>query len=97
MGEVTLEGEQLVKSWRYAQERLAQAKSEVNRAECDVLNTTNALGRWLAPGDAKAGETFCVWYGDSLIQCFVRYAPSDGVAGDFEITVRKRGRSLIRA
>lgn len=66
--DVTREGREHIERWQRAVTKLADAKSAVNRAECELSNSTNALGKWLAPDDAKEGEKFCVWHGDSLMQ-----------------------------
>lgn len=88
--EVTNDGEQRIKRWLGAQESEARAKSVLNRLECETKNAHNDLAKWMIPVDAKAGETICVWYGDSLIQVEV----VDPGNYDYRITVRKRGRSL---
>jgi hypothetical protein len=86
--DVTREGIDLIDRWSRAVSQLEAAKNAVIRAECELSNATNALGKWLMPDDAKEGEKFCVWHGDSLIQ-----AENKGNSR-FAISVRKRGRSL---
>ncbi len=86
--DVTHEGKAHIERWQRAVTQLADAKSAVNRADCELSNSTNALGKWLTPDDAKEGEKFCVWYGDSLIA-----AESKG-NHSYAVTMRKRGRSL---
>ena len=88
---MTVEGAALIDRWQRAVSQQAEARSAETRASCELSNATNALGEWLTPNDAKEGETFCVWHGDSLIA-----AESLG-NHDFAITVRKRGRSLSGA
>ncbi len=86
--DVTDEGKLLIDTWLDCQTNLERARSAVNSADCALSNAKNALGTWLCPTDANLGETFCVWYGSSLIQAtFVS-------CGTYEITVRKRGRGL---
>ena len=93
--DVTHEGERLIKAWLKSEEVLARAQSAVNGAACDLSMSARALGRWMCPGDAKAHETFCIWYGDSLIQVTVVTPPRTPLAGgEFTITIRARGRSL---
>jgi hypothetical protein len=65
---ITHDGQQLVKQWQAANQRLKQAKQEVNSAECVVANTTTTLGKWLCPEDATIGETFSIWAFGGLIQ-----------------------------
>ena len=86
--QVTHEGKDLIDRWQRAQEKLALLKSQVTGAECALTNATNALGKWLSPDDAKIGEIFCVWHGDSLIstECVEQ--------NRYVVKVRKRGRSL---
>lgn len=93
--EVTHDGEQHIKAWLSAQERLQRAKDELNRAQCDLANSTNALAKWILPEDAKPGEKICVWYYDALIQVEPSpHHPNPG--GDAIITTRKRGREFSR-
>lgn len=82
------EQERTTKCWSRAVSQLEAAKSAMIKAECELSNATNALGKWLMPDDAKEGEVFCVWHGDSLIQ-----AENKGNSR-YAISVRKRGRSL---
>lgn len=94
--DVSRDGDKLIKDWLHAQRRLEGAKREVNSAECDLLNSTNALAKWMLPDDAKPGEKIAVWYGDSLIQ--VEPPPCHPVpGGDAKVTVRQRGRSISLA
>lgn len=86
--DVTREGRNLIDRWSRAVSQLKAAKNAVTRAECELSNATNALGKWLMPDDAKEGEKFCVWHGDSLIQ-----AENKGNR-HHAISVRKRGVSL---
>lgn len=86
--EPTKEGKDLIDRWRSALEEQRRAESRLNSAQCEVSNATNALGKWLVPGDAVMQEKFCIWYGDSLIEA----AKKD--QNSFSVNVRKRGRSL---
>ncbi len=65
--DVTKEGEQLIKRWKYATEQKADLKRRLNKAECELKNAEIALADWLLPKDAVANEKFCVWCGDSLV------------------------------
>ena len=67
-GEVTREGKELIERWEAANRAVKNIKSSLNRAECEARNAERALGRWLLPSDAVAGEVFNVWYGNDLIQ-----------------------------
>ncbi len=86
--EITHEGKAHIERWQRAITQLADAKSAVNRADCELSNATNALGKWLMPDDAMEGEKFCVWHGDLLI------AAENKGNHAYVVTVRKRGRSL---
>lgn len=88
MQDVTNEGKQLIDRWRNSQKRLDDARQAVIRAECDLSNSRNELGKWLTPEDALNGEQFCVWYGDSLIT-----ATKDQT--NYKVDIRKRGKSLV--
>ena len=89
--EPTSEGKNHIDRWLAAQEQLRRCKSSLNSAECEVSNSTTELGKWMMPNDAKDGENFYVWYGDSIFQVVKK--PN----GDFEITVRTRGKALRAA
>lgn len=91
--ELTSEGERLVKAWLDAKQEVDRTKSHLNRAECDVTNTQNALAKWMLPEDAKPGEKIAVWYGDSLIQVEVPLQSHMTAP----ITIRKRGKRLRAA
>jgi hypothetical protein len=88
MSDVVSEGTRLIDRWRKSQEQLDRAKSAVTKAECEVSNAQNELGKWLTPADAKNGEQFCVWHGDSLIT-----ATKD--QSNYKVEIRKRGKSLM--
>ena len=80
----TEEGNRLINQWEKTKSRVASLKQQLNSAECDMHNARNALGKWMCPGDAKEGESFCVWVGDGMLQVtFERF-------GDYKINWRKR-------
>lgn len=88
IGKVTPSGERLINNWRHATLRVERAKSELNYANNDLMVCERELGKWLCPGDAGITETFCVWYGDSLITA------RQVADGRYSIAVRTKGRSL---
>ena len=90
MSDVTRDGEELIKRWMRAVELEETAKRSLNSAETEVLNSRNALSKWLLPDDAKTGEVIAVWYGDSLIEVTV-------TNGDPKLRIRSRGKSLMSA
>ena len=93
---VTDECERLIKAWRDTIDLTSSLRNELNRAETDRRNAAVALGRWLTPGDAKAGETFCVWHGDSLISAeVITPSTTPAAGGDFRIGIRMRGRQPL--
>lgn len=78
---------QAVERWRLAIVDYDRAKSALNRAECEVSNATNDLGKLLAPADLQEGETVGIWVRvdgkEELVM--VRW----GRHGDYEVTVRE--------
>lgn len=90
--EVTSEGERRIKRWENAINDERRARSDLTSAECERENAATDLGKWLVPSDAKEGEKFCVWYGDSLIQAEVVGNP---VNNNFKLTIRARGKSTL--
>lgn len=80
--------EDLIKRWILCQIELDRIKSSINRAECELSNSKNELGKWLVPEKPLVGEIFCIWYGDSLISVTVKDVNT------FDVTVRQRGKSL---
>lgn len=87
--EVTRDIENHIKRWKFATEQVADLKQQLNKAECEMRNSETALAKQLLPGDAKANEKFCVWYGDSLIAA--RHNN-----GSHFVELRTRGRSWNR-
>lgn len=78
--------EQSIRRWEHAKERVKNAKSELNSAECSLTNATNYLGRWLSPDDAKDGEQFSVWVEGKML---VIEKTLSGELGDFKVEWRK--------
>jgi len=80
-----------VRRWEQALAALNAAKNEVNRADCELRNATNDLGKWLDPGDLAEGESVGVYVRDSndqevLLSCKKTHRGRT----DYEITKRKR-------
>jgi len=86
--DVTHEGKELIDRWRNTQKYLREAQEKVKKAELEVDAARDALGKWLTPDDARNGETFCVWYGDSLITAAKNQ-------NSYGVEIRKRGKSLL--
>ncbi len=89
--EPTRKGEELISAWRKALERVQRAEAELKKAESDLKSSAFSLGDWLTPRDARPGETFCVWFGDSLIAAEYQ---ENGVE-PYIVKIRKRGKSLV--
>ncbi len=89
--EPTSEGKRLIDEWQAAVKELEARKRLINSLECHMHNARNALGKWLMPIDAKDGEQFCIWYGDSLITAT---APTRNHSSDYDVQIRSRGRAL---
>ncbi len=83
---VTRDVEDHIKRWKFAINNVANLKSKLSKAECELRNAETALAKCLLPGDANADEKFCVWYGDSLI------AASHNSGRHF-VELRTRGQS----
>lgn len=83
---VTKDGEDKVKRWKFAIKEVADLKQRLNRAESELRNSETDLAEWLLPADVKASETFCVWYGDSLIRAKCENGTSS-------VELRTRGKS----
>jgi hypothetical protein len=90
------DGEQLLRAWLYAKERVRTAERELNSAQCDQSNTQTELVRWLLPRDAKEGEKIAVWFGDSLVQAECTRAICDGLH-EGKITIRQEGKTIREA
>ena len=84
-GEPTQTGLKLIERWTNAEKVKRHLVRDLAVADEDIDEAVNALGRWMAPGDMKVGETICVWHGNSLIA--VKLTPDKS----YEISVRKRG------
>ena len=85
---VTGEVHNLVRRWELSNKGLASARSQVNKAECENANAKNALSKLLLPKDAKPGEVFNLWYGDSLLSASVDEHQN------YSVSVRQMGKSL---
>ncbi len=85
---VTGEVHNLIRRWEGSRRRLDQAKAQVNAAECESANAKNALGKLLLPKDAKPGEVFNLWYGDSLLSASV------DEHSNYSVSVRQMGKSI---
>lgn len=88
MQDVTSKGKELIERWQAASKRGAQLRSDAEKATRDLQTAEEQLAMWLLPVDAKEGEKFCVWYGDSLIGVVE-------LENGYEVTVRTRGKSLM--
>lgn len=88
MSEVTSKGKELVDQWKAAVKIAERAKGDLVKAQRELQSAEEHLAMWLLPEDAKEGEQFCVWYGDSLIS-------AKEMENGYEITTRKRGKSLL--
>ena len=86
---VTKDVEALVKRWKSAAEEVRDLKRKLSNAECELSNSETDLAKCLLPGDAKANEKFCVWYGDSLIAACHNN-------GAYFVELRMRGRGWDR-
>jgi len=56
-----------IQRWTMALRRVQDSKAKLNNDECELLNATNELGKWLTPDDAKQGEVFDICDGDGII------------------------------
>lgn len=90
--DITSEGKRLIERWQRAEAEVKAKKAQLNSAECERSNAKNTLAKWLIPPDARTGEIFCVWHGDSLIS--VDTGALHVGSNDPVITVRTRGKSL---
>lgn len=79
--------QKLIDRYNAAKERLRNADSAKNSAECELANATTALCKWLVPEDAKPEERFCVWNGDWLYEI----VKSPRGMNDFTVAVTERG------
>lgn len=57
----------LLRRWTSANRGLAEAKHQLNSAECELLNSESELAKFLLPEDACKGESFHIWIGDGLL------------------------------
>lgn len=83
---VTEHGETKITRWKFTTEEVADLKRRLNKAQCELANAESDLAKWLLPDDAKANETFCIWYGDSLVQAKCEN-------GSSSVELRTRGKN----
>lgn len=87
---VTKDGEDLIKRWKFAAERVRCLKRDLNLAETELLNSETALAKFLLPDDARIDEKIGIWYGDSLI------AAKCDINGHHSVELRTRGKDWDR-
>lgn len=88
IGNATAEGRGLLERWFATSRELERIKGHVNSAQCAYNNAHNALGKWMMPSDARPGEKFSIWFGDTMIEV----TNTRGVDGhDYVISERRRG------
>lgn len=58
----------LIIRWQNAADRVKNAKSELNSAECELDNARNVLGKSLCPKDSQVGERFHIWLDNNMIE-----------------------------
>lgn len=75
MGEYSIEPvrkiAEAINDWQKAKVRVEQTEKAAVVAKQDLMQAEQVLAEWLVPKDAKGGEKFCIWYGNSLIQVAV--------------------------
>ena len=86
MTEVTNDGVAKIKRWKFATDQVRDLKQRLNKAECELANSGTDLAKFLLPEDAMAHESFCVWFGDSLIA-------AKKESGVCSVSLRTRGKS----
>ena len=79
-----------VQRWIHALDSQNRAKADLNRAECEMLNAINELGKFLTPEDAEPGEKFQLWYGDGILSVTKR-------VNDYTIGWRKQPSAKVMA
>jgi len=102
-GDVTREGERLLKRWLESLEETRRAKEHLTRAESDESNAHSELAKWLMPPDMKPSEKIGVWVGDSLFQVEMVERVAHSVEGgephfsyEPKVTIRSRGKDFWR-
>lgn len=89
---ISSEGLDLIRRWDTAQKRVEAAKRELNSAEAELANSTNALGKWMVPAP-KSGEQPPI--GEQFNICIENgfLAVKQVSANDFEVKWRVKPRS----
>lgn len=65
--DVIRRGQELIKKWQDATEKLKQAERLVAESKSELFDSEDKLGAWLAPDDMKVGEEIGVWHGSEII------------------------------
>lgn len=81
-----------VRAWRFAQRELERLRLQCADAVNIERSAENDLAKLLLPRDAKEGEKFCVWFGDSLLEVEAKDLDSRSNT----VRVRTRGTTLGR-
>lgn len=90
---VSSETHTLVSRWLTAFAKHTAAGRELNERETVLREAEKSLGEFLAPDDAKPGEIFNIWYGDSLLA--VRVSLDTDLKKRYDVSIRKLGRTLL--
>ena len=78
------DGEQLIKSWYSASKHVAKLERDLIQACANEAAAAKKVADWITPSDAKDGETFHMWYGDSMI----------AVTND-KVKIRLKGKAFL--
>lgn len=60
-GEANRKSYEEVQRWHRASQHLDRTRSQVNKAELELHNAENDLGKHLCPPDAEINEEFSMW------------------------------------
>lgn len=83
----TYETQKLIDRWESARRSVADSRRRLARAEVELDNAANALGKFLAPSNAEMSEIFCVWVGGRILSIAANGPSCIGLA-DYRIEWR---------
>lgn len=79
----TIAGEELITNWNNRDKKVRRLLQELDQARKDEAIAAQKVADWLKPSDAKDGETFHMWFGDSML-----------AITNNSVKIRLRGKSL---
>lgn len=84
---VTQKTAALVEEWIRAKKAAARVQQFADQAEDQLKSAIAGLCAWLAPADAKVGETFNLWHGNGILAAMLEH--KGAISKYYQVSWRK--------